>query len=169
MSIEKFKRILKIILAEHIYRDQDFFFIHSAGVRLCSKKEFHDVIRPKIENELEKGIEEVYGPNHFESGQSKEEFKAEILKSVFEYNVKRRHWFKAFEILSELVTKAFKLKEIKRKTVAICNQIKSKDTLKTDSKEFLALERLKIEKQQQEQIAEIKKSINSMDLKVFKY
>jgi hypothetical protein len=38
MSVEKFKRILKILLIEHIYEKDDYFYIHLVDLKLCSKK-----------------------------------------------------------------------------------------------------------------------------------
>lgn len=40
MSVMKFKRIIKVLIAEHIYRNQDYFFVHKVPLPLCSKKEF---------------------------------------------------------------------------------------------------------------------------------
>lgn len=40
MSIEKFKRILKVLIAEHIFQNDDTFFLHNIPLDLCTKKEF---------------------------------------------------------------------------------------------------------------------------------
>jgi len=40
MSSDKFSRILRALISEHIHADEDFYFVHVVPLRLCSKKEF---------------------------------------------------------------------------------------------------------------------------------
>lgn len=101
-------------------------------MRLCSKKVFNEEIKPNLEFEFEKGCHDFISPEYLEDKAYQVE-KDLTIQKVFEYTVQRRHWYKAFEIIIELVTKAYKLNEIKRRTAAICNQIHSKDLLNTSS------------------------------------
>jgi len=38
MSVDKFKRIVKVLIAEHVYRNEDYFFAHNIPIGLLSKK-----------------------------------------------------------------------------------------------------------------------------------
>jgi len=40
MSVEKFKRMLKVLISEHIYQNESMFFLHMIPLTLCSKKVF---------------------------------------------------------------------------------------------------------------------------------
>ena len=40
ISVERFKRTLKILVAEHVFLDDDYFFAHNINIGLLSKKEF---------------------------------------------------------------------------------------------------------------------------------
>lgn len=40
MSVDKFKRILKVTIAEHIFADEDFFYLHKLQLPLMTKKVF---------------------------------------------------------------------------------------------------------------------------------
>lgn len=44
MSIEKFKRMLKILLSDHVFKDEDTFFVHASLPRIYSKKEFKEIL-----------------------------------------------------------------------------------------------------------------------------
>lgn len=59
MSVEKFRRILKVLIAEHIYQNQDYFFVHNVPVGLCSKKEF-TLLTDKLEKCIRTGFEEFH-------------------------------------------------------------------------------------------------------------
>jgi hypothetical protein len=40
MSVDKFKRIIKVLISEHLFKMDDFYFLHKIHIPLCSKKEF---------------------------------------------------------------------------------------------------------------------------------
>ena len=40
MSVEKFKRILKVLISEHLFKIEEFSFLHQLHLPLCSKKDF---------------------------------------------------------------------------------------------------------------------------------
>jgi hypothetical protein len=61
MSIDRFKHTLKVLLTEHIYENDEMFFLHFIPLKLCSKSEFEKVYKPRIERVLSKGFDEYYG------------------------------------------------------------------------------------------------------------
>lgn len=42
-------------------------------------------------------------------------FREKVINEIYEFNVIRRHWFKSFEIVTELVCKAYEMSEISQK------------------------------------------------------
>jgi hypothetical protein len=38
MSVDKFKRIVKVLIAEHVYQNEFYFFAHNIPIGLLSKK-----------------------------------------------------------------------------------------------------------------------------------
>jgi len=38
MSVDKFKRIVKVLIAEHVYQNELLFFVHNTPIGLLSKK-----------------------------------------------------------------------------------------------------------------------------------
>lgn len=40
MSVDKFRRMLKVLVAEHVFSNDDFFFLYLADFKVCGKKEF---------------------------------------------------------------------------------------------------------------------------------
>ena len=63
MSVDKFKRILKVLISEHIFSNTDHFFLHNVNLRLCSKKEFEVNFRKTITDEMVSGY--LLAPNLF--------------------------------------------------------------------------------------------------------
>lgn len=57
--------MLKVLITEHIYNDQDFFFVHLVDLKLCSKKEFNSTYLSKLDDEITKGFDEFYGAINF--------------------------------------------------------------------------------------------------------
>lgn len=103
MSVMKFKRILKVLIAEHIYQNQDYFFVHKVPMSLCSKKEF-----AKIEGELRGCANSGFEEFHKECTQEERAGYADkIVQNTKSYVIKRRLWFKAFEVISELACLAY--------------------------------------------------------------
>ena len=48
MSVEKFKRILKVLLSEHLFKIMDYSFLHKIHLPLCSKKDFVQEWMPQL-------------------------------------------------------------------------------------------------------------------------
>ena len=59
MSVEKFKRILKVLIAEHVYQNDDYFFVHNVQLGLYSKKEYAK-IHEKLLKEVTQGFDEFH-------------------------------------------------------------------------------------------------------------
>ena len=61
MSVDKFRRMVKTLICEHIYDDQDFFYVHMANLKIFSKKTFNETLKQKLEDEIQKGFDEFPG------------------------------------------------------------------------------------------------------------
>jgi hypothetical protein len=48
MSVDKFKRTLKVLISEHLFSIDDYYFLHKLHVPLCSKKEFVQIYIPEL-------------------------------------------------------------------------------------------------------------------------
>lgn len=84
MSVDKFKRILKVLLSEHIYKIRDYSFLHKIHMPLCSKKDFVHVWMPELSSLMAQNFQ----------GMEEEENKANIdfaLLEISNYIIKRRH------------------------------------------------------------------------------
>ena len=103
MSVDKFKRIVKVLIAEHVYQNELLFFVHNTPIGLLSKKQY-DKVHPKLVSELNLGFEEFFPSVLNDDKQSEIN---SITTNVKNYITKRRHWFKAFEIIQELVCLAY--------------------------------------------------------------
>lgn len=57
------------------------------------------------------GYEDFF-PTYFKDDLERDEEIANLVEKTFSYIVKRRHWFKSFELLQDLVCKAFEANEI---------------------------------------------------------
>lgn len=109
MSIEKFKRMLKMLVSEHIFKEEDTFFLHFVPLKLCSKSEFQSVYKPRIERVLRTGFEEFHGAGVW-AGEEKaqQEHIDWVVAETFRYIVKRRHFLKAYEVIEDLATNQYK-------------------------------------------------------------
>jgi hypothetical protein len=57
MSADKFSRILRVVIAEHLFKDEQNFLLHIVPLRLCSKKEFELKYRKEMEKALNDGFD----------------------------------------------------------------------------------------------------------------
>ena len=105
MSVDKFRRILKILLSKHIQQNQDFWFLHWIPMQLCSKKDFQKYMAPAISKNVKEGLTQYY------STQDINENIEWVLKETLNFVVKKRHFYKAFEVITELVCKAYIARE----------------------------------------------------------
>ena len=61
MSIDKFKRMLKVLYTEHINLNDYYFLVHFIQLKLASKKEFATNYKSKLQRVLSTGFDELYG------------------------------------------------------------------------------------------------------------
>lgn len=166
MSVMKFKRILKVLIAEHIYKNQDYFFVHNVHMTLCSKKEF-----AKIEANLSACANSGFAEFHKDCNQDQRaEQCAKIVSATKEYVLKRRHWFKAFEVISELACLAYQTIERDRRRKVLMDKIQRGEQLDKNDKNKKTEAQATRRKREREVNEEIELfEVPSKELGIFRY
>ncbi|CDW86884.1 UNKNOWN [Stylonychia lemnae] len=115
MSVMKFKRILKYLMAEFFLR-HELFFIHDVQIGLLSEKNFQDT-RMALSQKLKQGIDRFYS-NHNELMKMSEQIELpnimlaeqpvntlvlEIVNQTQSFSKSKRKWLKAYEVIQDLV------------------------------------------------------------------
>jgi flagellar biosynthesis chaperone FliJ len=119
ISADKFERILRVLIATHIYQDNQTFLLHTVPLKLTSKKVFEHHYRKQLERTLNDGFDYLSNTSfykHFLSSLDKtmEDKKTRIAKMVETtrlYILQRRHWFKALDILQDVACSSFRTME----------------------------------------------------------
>lgn len=58
MSVDKFRRMLKVLIAEHIYDNEAMSVLHNTPLKLCSKKEYNTYFKPLLRSQLALALED---------------------------------------------------------------------------------------------------------------
>ena len=129
MSVDKFRRMLKVLIAEHIYHNLDLYYLHNIPFKLCSKKEFNSKYKGLILEQLQKDPIFVDWTSY-----EKQKHSEVVIKQTYDQIIKRRHWFKAFELIQELVCKAHQTIEKHDYRESLFAKIINNDGTKLDAK-----------------------------------
>lgn len=108
MSIDKFKRMLKALVSEHVFKNDEYFFVHFVPLRLCSKREFENEYKKRLETVLAVGFDEFFGQGLFPTTEAKDEEIRYVVEETFKYIVRRRHFLKAYEVIQDFATNGYK-------------------------------------------------------------
>lgn len=157
MSVEKFKRILKVLLSEHLFKIMDYSFLHKIHLPLCSKKDFVQEWMPQLTTLMAQNFQ---GMDEEENGKNIEY----AVHQISNFIIKRRHWHKAFEVLQELVCKAYKTieKNELRKRLELQHGIKQNPT--NDIERQIKEKKQKLIEEELENF-----KISEKELNIFKY
>ena len=107
-SIDKFRRMLKLMVVEFVYESR-YLLIHSALGRnitdLIHKQGDKDALT-KICNDLQRKLLKMPETDFKERKFSAEDIQRGIIPAMEDYVSRKRKWFKAAEVLIEMVTRA---------------------------------------------------------------
>ena len=127
MSVTKFRRVLRTLLATHFLMNE-FFFVHNTPVSLLSHKQFlKSMQQDQVQKQIMEGFNRYYPSSKVDSLTRLEEvfrevkceeqaqvtgamgFVEELVGEVREFSKAKRKWFKAYEVMEEIVLMAQEL------------------------------------------------------------
>ena len=99
-------------------------------MQLCSKKNFEKYMAPAISKNVKEGLTQYY------STQDINENVEWVLKETMNFVIKKRHFYKAFEVITELVCSAYIAKETQKYKEELQKKF-GKGQLKDKNNEFV--------------------------------